>query len=65
MTPKAEENKAFANWFRDWIAAIQQNRASVERIPPENTARADGQEPSDGAHLFRPKLHAASGRHVA
>ncbi len=64
MTPKVKE-KAFANWLRDWIAAIQQNRTSVERTPPENAASVDRQEHSDGAHLFRPKLRAASGRHVA
>jgi len=31
MTLKVKESKAFANW----IAAIQQNRASVERTPPD------------------------------
>jgi hypothetical protein len=65
MTPKVKENKAFANWLRDWVAAIQQNRASLERTPHENAASADRQEHSDGAHLFRQKLRAASGRHVA
>ena len=58
MTPKVEENKAFANWFQDWIAIIQQNRASVERLPAENTATADGREHPDGAHLFGQKLRA-------
>jgi hypothetical protein len=65
MTPKFKENKEFAKWLRDWIAVIQQNRASVEHTPPQKTARADGQEHSDGAHLFGPKRRAASGRYVA
>jgi hypothetical protein len=55
MAPKIKENKEFAKWFRDWIAVIQQNRASLERTLPEKTASADGQEHSDGAHLFGPK----------
>ena len=46
----------FANWFRDWIAVIQQSRVSVEGILPENAGSADGQEHSDGVHLFAPKL---------
>ena len=65
MTPKVEENKAFANWFGPWIAVIQQNRASVERPLPKNPTSADGPQHSDGAHLFGPKLCAASGRHIA
>ena len=47
MTPKVKENKEFAKWFRDWIAVIQQNRASVERALRENNTSADGQEHSD------------------
>jgi hypothetical protein len=65
MTPKVKEDKAFANWFRDWIALIQQNRVSVEPILPKKKARADGQEHSDGTHLFGPKLRDASCRNVA
>jgi hypothetical protein len=56
MTPKVEEKAVFANWFRDWLAVIQQSRACVEGILPENAGSADGQEHSDGAHLLGPKL---------
>ncbi len=65
MTPKFKENAVFANWFRDWIAVIQQSRVSVEGILPENAGSADGQEHSDGAQLLGPKLRTASGRYVA
>ena len=65
MTPKVKENKDFARWLWDWTAAIQQKRASAEHTPAEETARADGQEHSDGAHLFGPKQRAASGKQVA
>jgi hypothetical protein len=30
MKPKVKQNKEFAKWFRDWIEAIRQNRASVD-----------------------------------
>ena len=33
MPPEVKENTVFANWFRDWIAAIQQRCASVEANP--------------------------------
>jgi hypothetical protein len=33
MSPEVKENKAFANWLRDWIAAIKQSCASVEANP--------------------------------
>lgn len=64
MTPNVKEDKAFANWFRDWIAVIQPNCAFVERFLPENRACADGKEYSEGAHLFGPKRRAPSGRAV-
>jgi hypothetical protein len=57
MTPKVKESKAFAEWFADWIAIIQQNRASVER-----RARVDAQEHSDGAN--DPKQRAATVKQV-
>jgi hypothetical protein len=63
MTPKVNENKEFAEWFRDWIATIQQNRAPVERTLPETAA--DGQKHSDGTHLLDSKRRVAQGRHVA
>lgn len=65
MTAKVKENKVFANCFRDWIAVTEQNHTSVERTLPENIASAEGQEHSDGACLFGPKLRAASGGFVA
>jgi hypothetical protein len=65
MTPKVEENAVFVNWFRDWIAVIQQNRASLEGTLPENAGSTDGQERSDEAHSFDPKLRTASGTYVA
>jgi hypothetical protein len=64
MPPKTDENKEFAKWLRGWIAVIQKNRVSVERTLPEKTASADRQKHSDVAHLFGPKLRAASGRYV-
>ena len=64
MATKTDENKEFAKWLRGWIAIIQQNRASVELALPEKTASADWQKHSDGAHLFGPKLRAASDRYV-
>lgn len=63
MATKTDENKEFAEWLRGWIAVIQKNRASVERTFPEKTASADPQEHSNGAHLFGPKLRAASDRY--
>jgi hypothetical protein len=67
MTPKVKENKEFAEWFRDWIAIIQQNRASVERALRENKISADGQEHSDGhtglARTGRPLRWSSCGRH--
>jgi hypothetical protein len=33
MSPEVKENRAFANWLRDWIAAIKQSCASVEANP--------------------------------
>ena len=65
MERKIDKNKEFAKWLRNWTTVIQQNRARIEHTPPEKPVGADGQEHSDGAHLFRPKLRAASGRHVA
>jgi hypothetical protein len=65
MKRKIKENKEFAKWVRDWIPLIQQNRAWVEHTPPEKTVGANGQEYSEGAHLFGPKPRAASGRYVA
>jgi hypothetical protein len=65
MTPKVEENAAFANWFREWLAVIQQDRPGVQGIPPENAGSTDGQEHSEGAHSVGPKLRTASGRYVA
>jgi hypothetical protein len=63
MTSEVKRNKEFAKWIG--IAAVQQNRPSIERTLHEKTASPDGQEHSDGAHLFGPKLHAATGRYVA
>lgn len=65
MTPKLKVDNQFAKWFRDWVAVIQRSRASVEHTPSEKTAAANGQEHSDGAHLFGPKLRTASGRYFA
>ena len=65
MAPKVKENREFIKWLRDWIAAIQQNGASVEHTPPEKTTRTNGQEHSDGAHLLGPKRRAKFGRYVA
>jgi len=62
MTPKYKENKEFAKWVRDWIAAIEQKGDSVEGRLFEKTASADKQEHADGAHLLDPKLHAESDR---
>jgi hypothetical protein len=59
MTPKHTEDKEFAKWIRDWIAAIQQNRDSVEGKLSEKKASADKQKHSDGA-LAGPKLRAKS-----
>jgi len=59
MTRKVKENKAFADWLRDRIAAIQQNRPSVGHIVPENTASPDGQEYSDSADVVGSKLRVA------
>jgi hypothetical protein len=53
MTPKVKENKEFAKWLRDWIAAIQQNRASAKDPAPDKTPRTDAHEHSDGAHDLR------------
>ena len=39
MPPKVKENKAFAIWFRDWIAVIQQSCVSAEANPPPVQAR--------------------------
>jgi hypothetical protein len=60
-----EQNRVFAKWFQDWIAVTQQNRASVERIVPEKTAREDAQEHSDGTCLLSTKRLVESGRHDA
>ena len=65
MTPKVKENKAFADWSRDWIAVIQQTRASVERLLPEDTGAQTDKKHFDGSPLFGPKVRAASGRHLA
>ena len=35
MTPKVKESKEFAKWLRDWIAAVQQDRAMIQHAPPE------------------------------
>ena len=64
MATKTDENKEFAEWLRGWIAVIQKHRASVERTLPEKTASADRQKHCNGAHLFGPKLRAASDRYV-
>ena len=61
MLTKFKENREFAKCLRDWIAVIQQNRASIEHTPPQRTARAARQEHSDGGH-FGPK-RAPSGRY--
>jgi hypothetical protein len=65
MTSKVKENEELAEWFRDWIAVIQQSLASVERTLPEKTAGANVQEHSDGTYLLGPELRAASGRFPA
>jgi hypothetical protein len=65
MKPKVKQKRVFAQRFEDWIAVTQQNRASVERIQPEKTAREDGEEHSDGARLLGPKQRVEFGRYVA
>ena len=65
MKSKVKQDNEFAKWFRDWIEVTQQNRASVERIPPEKAASVDGQEHPDGARQLGPKRRATSGRYVA
>jgi hypothetical protein len=65
MTPKHTENKEFAKWVRDWIAAIQRNRDSVEGKLSEKKPSADKQKHSDGAYLPGPKFRAESGRFSA
>ena len=65
MTPKLTENEEFAQWFRDWIATIQQNRTQLERTLLKRATTAAGQEYSDGSPLLDPKLRVAQGRHVA
>ena len=60
---KFKENKAFAEWFREWMAVISQNRPSVEHTVAENTASPDGREHFDGAHTVPSKL--LCGRDVA
>jgi len=62
MTPRVKENKAFADWFPDWIAVIQQNRPSFEHKVPENTASSDGQEHSDSAYVVGSKLRVGEKR---
>jgi hypothetical protein len=64
MKTKVKQDKEFAKWFRDWIEATQRNRASVERIRPEKTARVVVSEHPDGARLLGPKRRIASGRYV-
>ena len=65
MTSKVKENEEFAEWFRDWIAVIQQSLTSIERTLPEKTAGANVQEHSDGTHLLGSELRAASDRSPA
>jgi hypothetical protein len=50
---KGQGNKEFAKWLRDWVAAIQQNRASAKDPAPDKTPRTDAHEHSDGAHDLR------------
>jgi hypothetical protein len=42
MAPEVKRNKEFAKWLRHWIAAVQQNRPSIERTLREKTASPDG-----------------------
>jgi hypothetical protein len=65
MTPKHKENKEFAKWVRDWIAAIGQNRDPVEGKLSEKTTSADKQKRSDDAYPLTPKPRAESGRFAA
>lgn len=65
MTPKHKKDKEFANWVRDWIAVIQQDRDPVEGKLSEKTASTDKQEYCDGAYLPGPNLRAESGRFTA
>ena len=64
MKPKVKQNNEFPKWFQDWMELMEQDRASIERIRPEDTASLDGQEHSGGA-LASPKRRVVSGRHVA
>ena len=61
--PEDTENRAFVNWFREWIAIIDEHRASVDRIRVK-TANTDGQDHPEDAHLAGPRQRAASGRYV-
>jgi hypothetical protein len=64
MTLQAQGKKSFLSGYEIRIAAIQQDRVSVERTRPQKTARADGREHSDDVH-FGPKQRAVSNRNVA
>jgi len=61
--PEDTENRAFVDWFREWIAIIDGHRASADRMPVE-TANTGGQDHPEDAHLAGPKQRAASGRYV-
>ena len=63
MTSEVKENTAFAELVPRLDRSTIKDRAAAERIPANMTS-ADGQAQSDGAHLVRPKLGAASGRCV-
>ena len=65
MTPKQKENKEFAKWVRDWIAAIQQNRDPDAGKLSEKTVSAEKQEHSEDAYPLTPKPRAESGRFAA
>ena len=64
MTLRSQGEKSLFSSYEIGIAAIQQDRASFARTPAQKTARADGRNHSDGAHVG-PKRFAAFGRNVA
>src|SRR5208282_3922327 len=46
MTPEVEGKREFARWFGEWVAKIQQRRASVERLAADERASAEDQRRS-------------------
>ena len=61
MTLQVQGKKTLLSGCEIGIAAIQRDRASVERTPAQKIANVEGQEHSDCAH-FCAKRRAADGR---